>query len=91
MAYAYPPPPPPQTRTNGLAIVALVLSLSALSCCVTAPVGAILGHVARRQIQERGEGGAGAAKAAIIVGWIGTGLMVVFAIIVVVNIIVNAS
>lgn len=71
--YGYPPAP----RTNGLAIAALVLALTGLASCITAPVGAILGHVARRQIRERGEGGDGMAKAAIIVGWILTGLMIV--------------
>jgi hypothetical protein len=39
-------------------------------------VGAILGHIARRQIRERGEGGDGLALAGIIVGWILTGLLV---------------
>ncbi|MCM0674220.1 DUF4190 domain-containing protein [Micromonospora phytophila] len=79
---AYPPPAypnygyaPPQ-KTNGLAIAALVLALVGLASCITAPVGAILGHVARKQIQQTGEGGEGMAKAAIIVGWILTGLFV---------------
>ncbi|MFC0528247.1 DUF4190 domain-containing protein [Phytohabitans kaempferiae] len=69
--YPYPPSPP----TNGLAIAALVCSLAGLATCISAPVGAILGHVARRQIRERGEGGDGLALAGIIVGWILTGLL----------------
>jgi hypothetical protein len=74
-AYGYPAAPanPP---TNGLAIASLILSLVGIASCITAPVGAILGHVARRQIRERGEGGDGMAKAGIIVGWILTGLLV---------------
>ncbi|MCZ7421041.1 MULTISPECIES: DUF4190 domain-containing protein [unclassified Micromonospora] len=83
----YPPPPPPgygypqpgygypQQKTNSLAIVALVLSLIGIGSCITAPVGAIMGHVAMRQIRETGESGEGMAKAAIIVGWILTGLL----------------
>lgn len=72
-AYApYPPAPP----TNGMAIASLVCSLAGLATCISAPVGAILGHVARRQIRERGEGGDGLALAGIIVGWILTGLLV---------------
>ncbi|MFG3709734.1 DUF4190 domain-containing protein [Micromonospora sp. NPDC047730] len=79
----YPPPPAypaygygaPQ-RTNGMAIAALVLSLVGFASCITAPVGAILGHVAAKQIQQTGEGGEGMAKAAIIIGWILTGLIV---------------
>jgi hypothetical protein len=70
--YGYPAGP----RTNGMAIAALVLSLVGIASCITAPIGAILGHVARKQIRERGEGGEGMATAAIIVGWILTGLLV---------------
>jgi hypothetical protein len=60
--------------TNGLAIASLVCSLAGLATCISAPVGAILGHVARRQIRERGEAGDGMALAGIVVGWILTGL-----------------
>ncbi|HEX6969810.1 MAG TPA: DUF4190 domain-containing protein [Micromonosporaceae bacterium] len=76
-AYGYPAPPTAPT-TNGLAIAALVCSLAGIATCISAPVGAILGHIARRQIRERGEGGDGMALAAIIVGWIVTGLMLLF-------------
>lgn len=76
----YAPAPP----TNGLAIAALVCSLAGLATCISAPVGAILGHIARRQIRERGEGGDGLALAGIIVGWILTaGLVAVIAVYVV--------
>ncbi|WP_328423207.1 DUF4190 domain-containing protein [Micromonospora sp. NBC_00389] len=71
--YGYPPPP----KTNGMALAAFVLALLGFTSCITAPVGAILGHVARKQIQASGEGGEGMAKAAIIIGWILTGLLVV--------------
>jgi hypothetical protein len=60
--------------TNGLAIASLVCSLAGIATCLSAPVGAILGHVARRQIRERGEAGDGMALAGIIIGWILTGL-----------------
>lgn len=72
---AYPAYPAPSTKTNGLAIAALVLALIGFTSCITAPIGAILGHVARKQIRETGEQGEGMAKAAIIIGWILTGLM----------------
>ena len=65
-AYAYPPP----AKTNGLAIAAMVCAIAGLATCISAPVGAILGHVARRQIRERGEAGGGMALTGIIVGWI---------------------
>ncbi|MEW2145999.1 DUF4190 domain-containing protein [Micromonospora vinacea] len=70
--YGYPQPP----KTNGMAIAAFVLALIGFTSCITAPVGAILGHVAQKQIRLSGEGGAGMAKAAIIVGWILTGFLV---------------
>jgi hypothetical protein len=82
------PPYPPSPPTNGLAIAALVCSLAGLATCISAPVGAILGHVARRQIRERGEGGDGLALAGIIVGWILTALMVLLIAVYVVIIIV---
>ncbi|MFU8870817.1 DUF4190 domain-containing protein [Micromonospora sp. SL4-19] len=82
-AGGYPPPAYPtpgygypSAKTNTMAIVALVLSLVGIASCITAPIGAILGHVARKQIRETGEQGEGMAKAAIIVGWILTGLLV---------------
>lgn len=68
-------PPPPGQRTNGLAIASLVLSLASVSVCISAPIGAILGHIARRQIAERGESGDGMARAGIIIGWIVTALL----------------
>lgn len=77
--HGYPPVPPgygyPQPKTNAMAIAALVLALLGVSSCITAPIGAIMGHAAMRQIRETGEGGEGMAKAAIIVGWILTGLV----------------
>jgi hypothetical protein len=68
---AYGPPPgwPPYRRpTNTMAVLALVLAF------VAAPVGRVLGIVARRQIRETGEEGDGLALAGIVVGGIGTAL-----------------
>ncbi|HET8659066.1 MAG TPA: DUF4190 domain-containing protein [Micromonosporaceae bacterium] len=90
--YGYPgygmPVSPP---TNGLAIASLVCSLVGLATCITAPVGAVLGHVARRQIRERGEGGDSMALAGIIIGWILTGLFVVVIAVYIVVIVVAVS
>jgi hypothetical protein len=74
-------------KTNGMAIAALVLSLVGVASCITAPVGAILGHVARKQIRQSGESGEGMALAAIIVGWILTGLLVLVILVYVVVIV----
>jgi hypothetical protein len=75
--YGYPPAP----RTNALAVASLVCSVAAVATCITAPVGAILGHVARRQIRERGEAGDGLAQAGIIVGWVLTGVLLLLLLI----------
>lgn len=73
----YPAYPTPQAApTNGLAIASLVCSLAGLVVGISAPVGAVLGHIARRQIRERGEQGDGMALAGIIVGWILTGVFI---------------
>jgi len=70
--------PMPVRQTNGLAIAAMVVSLaSILICGWPAIIGAIMGHVARRQIRERGEEGDGMALTGVIVGWIVFGLSVI--------------
>jgi hypothetical protein len=60
------------------AMTTSIVGVALLSCygigffaCVA---GAILGHVARKQVAERNEAGGGMALAGIIIGWIGTGL-----------------
>ncbi|MCI4064120.1 DUF4190 domain-containing protein [Micromonospora sp. R77] len=88
---AYPPGyqvAPPQ---NGLAIAAMIVSIvGALGLCgyglggYIGLVGAILGHVSRKQIRERGESGEGFATAGIIVGWITTVIAVLATIAIVI-------
>lgn len=56
--------------------MAIICSLGGLVTGISAPVGAVLGHMAARQIAQTGEEGAGLAQAAIIIGWIITGLIV---------------
>jgi hypothetical protein len=78
-------------KSNGLAVASMVVSICGLVlvACYGAGgllglIGAVLGHVAQRQIRERGEGGRGMALAGIICGWIALGLgVIVFALIVV--------
>jgi Domain of unknown function (DUF4190) len=60
--------------TNSLAIASLICSLAGLIVGISAPVGAILGHMARKQIRTSGEQGDGMALAGIIVGWSLTGI-----------------
>ena len=58
--------------TNLLAILALVFAF------VFAPAAIVLGHIARRQIQQTGEDGDGLALAGMIVGYVFTGMLVLF-------------
>jgi hypothetical protein len=87
--YGYAPPygyvvAAPRPPTNGLSIAALVVSLvGAVGLCAyglggfIGAVGAILGHVSRRQIKRTGESGGGMALAGIVVGWIATAIFVI--------------
>jgi hypothetical protein len=81
-------------RTNPLAIVSLVCSLAGLVTCISAPVGIVLGHIAKRQIRQTGEQGAGLATAGLWAGYIITGLgllFVAFWIVVIVGGVMNSD
>jgi hypothetical protein len=82
--YGYGQPMVVSKPTNGMAVAAMVVSIvGAAGLCaygvggLIGIVGAILGHVARRQIRERDEQGDGMALAGIIVGWIVAGLGII--------------
>ena len=83
----------PQMRTNALAIASLACSLGGLITCLSAPVGIVLGHIARRQIRETGEQGAGMATAGLWVGYILTilGVLLIAAWLVAVVFLVRAG
>lgn len=73
----------PRPPTDGMALGAFLTSLLSLvltfACGVTiigCPVGAVLGHVALRRIARNGAEGRGLALAGVIIGWIGTALLV---------------
>ncbi len=78
-------------RTNGLAIASMVTSLIALATIclyglptfVLGPVGAIMGHITRRRIRTTGEEGDGMALAGIIIGWVATGLALLWLVVLV--------
>jgi hypothetical protein len=69
----YGPAYAPVQPTNGLAIASMIVAILGFG-----PIGAIMGHIARRQIRERGEQGDGFALAGIIVGWVTTAFWVLF-------------
>lgn len=73
-----------QKPTNGLAIASMVTSLVGLLGClcyglggIIGLIGAILGHVALRQIKTGGQQGRGMALAGVIVGWLVLALAII--------------
>ena len=79
-----------RSRPTALAIASLIVSIgSVVFCCgLPAIVGAILGHVARKQIREQGQAGEGIALGGIIVGWIAFGLSMALLILYVVLVVI---
>jgi Domain of unknown function (DUF4190) len=61
--YQYPQPVV-AGRTNTMAILALVFAF------VFWPLGIVFGHMARRQIRQTGEGGAGLATAGLVLSYL---------------------
>jgi hypothetical protein len=81
---AAPPYPywvPPKPGTNGFAVAALVVGIVGLCLCFGF-LGIIFGHIARRQIEETGQAGAGLATAGIVLGWIAVALVVLRVIVI---------
>jgi Domain of unknown function (DUF4190) len=65
-------------RTNPLAVAALVCGIIQFFGLFPAGIVAIIiGHLARRQIRRTGQEGYGLAKAGLILGYVGIGLVVV--------------
>lgn len=75
--YGYAPPPP--RRTNGLAIAALVLGLTGfITCGFTSILAVAFGHTALRQIRRDGTDGREMAFTGVVLGWILTGLWILY-------------
>jgi hypothetical protein len=66
----YGQPYSPGPSTNTMAILALVFAF------VFSPAAIVMGHVAKKQIRQTGEGGDGLATAGLWLGYIFTGLYV---------------
>lgn len=72
----YPPAPgyypgyPPSQGTNGFAIASLVLGILWIYG-LGSLLAVIFGHVAKRQIRERHQGGAGLSTAGLVLGYVG--------------------
>lgn len=76
-AYQQPYSPyPPAAPTNGLAIAALVCGVGGFVIGLSFIPAIICGHLARKQIRQTGEQGAGLALAGLILGYVGTALFI---------------
>jgi hypothetical protein len=58
--------------TNTMAILSLVFAF------VFCPLAIVFGHVARKQIRERGEGGSGLAMSGLVLGYVFTAIQLAF-------------
>lgn len=68
----------PVQSTNGLAVASLVLGIVGLVLIpVLGSIAAVItGHIARKQVRERGEGGDGLAVGGLITGYLGAALWI---------------
>lgn len=62
----------PAPRTNGMAIAALACGIGGFFVFPASIAAVVLGHIARREIRETGEGGGGMATAGLVLGYVGT-------------------
>ncbi|MGH3822847.1 MAG: DUF4190 domain-containing protein [Pseudonocardiaceae bacterium] len=83
-AYGQPgyPGPPMQLPINGLAVASLVLGILWV-LWIGSILALIFGYIARNQIKERNEGGAGLAIAGIVLGWVGIGILAFYVIVII--------
>ena len=79
------PEPATAPKTNILSIVALVTGIAGLTVIpfVSSIVAVVTGHMARKEVRRTGEQGDGLALAGLITGYIGIGLGVLVAILVI--------
>lgn len=88
---------PATPSTNGLAIASMIVSIGSIVFCCGLPgvAGAIMGHVARKQIREQNQQGEGMALAGIIIGWAAFALaligIILYVVLIVVGVIASES
>ena len=85
--YGYAPPGgfPQQPQTNGMAIAALVTSLAGCLCGFGFPIGLVLGFMALPEAKRQNDSGSkGMAIAGIVIGGLGTLLIVGYIVLMVV-------
>ncbi|GAA1290239.1 hypothetical protein Psi02_15810 [Planotetraspora silvatica] len=70
---------PPPRRNNGLAIASLILGLTGfITCGFTSILAVVFGHVALGQIRRDRTDGHGMALTGVVLGWILTGLWILY-------------
>jgi hypothetical protein len=75
--YAGPwPPYAPAPPANKLAVAALVCGIAQFMIGITFLPAIICGHIARRQIRRTGDQGDDLARAGLILGYVGAGLVI---------------
>lgn len=70
-------------KTNVLSIIALIASILGFIWMlpfIGSLAGAIMGHISMNQVKTSGEQGRGMALAAVIIGWVGVGIVALLAI-----------
>jgi hypothetical protein len=90
------PPAPSPGRVNPTAVAALVLGLLEVPTAGLTGIGALVcGHVARGQMRERGEQGAGMAGAGVVLGWLAVAgwslLLLLLVVVLVIGFLVTGS
>ncbi len=86
-AYAHAGPVAAPQSTNGFAIAGLVIGILSLFFWLGSILALIFGYVAKGQIDRSNgtQGGRGMAIAAIVLGWIGVGLLILIFVIVIIG------
>ncbi|MGC7098987.1 DUF4190 domain-containing protein [Amycolatopsis lurida] len=81
--YGYGPPMPMQNQDQGMAVAAMICSIVGLVACggILSIVGLVLGHISYNKAKRGEAGGQGMALAAIIIGWVVVGLLLIGVII----------
>lgn len=74
------PSPAAHRALNPWAIVSISFAISGVlgSWCIGGVIAVITGHIARHQIKETGESGAGMALAGLILGYVEIGIFMLF-------------
>ena len=74
---------PVASPTNGFAIASLVCGIAGFFLLLPSVLAVVFGHLARSQIRQRGEQGAGLAVAGLITGYLGLAFLALIVVVLV--------